>query len=164
MKKTVTVTADSAGNVVIPSKNNPEWGNIRVIQQRIVVDNNGFARKKTISALIAGLVGELKSFGWVANQEIEGKVIFKEQLTPFNPKDPERDYKYGGKTGVICTIEGSPIYRKTFYVTDPTATDIQIRNEAGEVVGHDNGDEIRAAHLKLVEEESTKETSELGKM
>ena len=164
MKKTVTVTADAAGNVVIPSKNNPEWGNIRIIQERIVVDNNGFARKKRISALIAGLVIELKSFGWSANQEIEGKIIFKEQLTPFNPKDPERDYKYGGKTGVICTIEGSPIYRKTFYVTDGSAVDVPVRNEAGEVIGHDNGDEIRAAYLKLAEEETSKEGSELNKM
>jgi hypothetical protein len=152
--KKVIVCADPAGNVVVPSKNNPEWGNILVKQERIVVDDNGFARKKTISALIAGLTSELKSFGWVAGQELQGTVIFKEQLKPFNAKDPERDYKVGGATGIICTIEGQPVYRKNFYVTADNAKDVHILDDNGNIVLHDNGHEIRAAYLKLAEEQS----------
>lgn len=153
-KNTVVVTADPAKNVVIPSKNNPEWGHIRVEQDRIVIDDRGFARMKPVSALIPGKITDLKSFGWKADEKIEGMVIFKESLTPFNPKDPERDYKVAGKTGVICTIEGEPIFRKTFYSRDANAKDVQILDAAGNPVSHDNGEEIRAAYLELADKDS----------
>ena len=66
MNSKVKVTADAIGNVVIPSKNNADWGHIRVQQERIVIDERGIARKKTVSALIPGLINDLKSFGWKA--------------------------------------------------------------------------------------------------
>jgi hypothetical protein len=150
---TVVVTADAAKNVVVPSKNNPEWGHIRVIQDRIIVDDRGFARKKGVSALIPGLITDLKSFNWKADQKIKGTVIFKEQLEPFNPKDPDRDYKVAGKTGVVCCIDGQPIYRKTFYYTNSDAKDVHILDEHGNPVSHNNGDAIRAAYAELAEKE-----------
>lgn len=149
MNKKVRVTADAAGNVVIPSKNNAEWGHIRVEQERIVTDDRGFGRLRKITALIPGLVKDLKGFGWKAGQEIEGKIIFKEQLTPFNTKDPERDYKMAGKTGIPCCIDGEPIYRKTFYKEDERAKDVQITDADGNVIPHTNGDEIRKAYEEL---------------
>lgn len=163
MDSKVKVTADAAGNVVVPSKNNPEWGHIRVEQLRIVVDDRGFARRKRVSALIPGLIEDLKSFGWKAGQEVEGTIIFKEQLDPFNPKDPERDYKIAGKTGVVCCIDGQPIYRKTFYSKDKSAKDVHILDEAGNPVSHNNGDAIRAAYAELAEKEKA-EAGNLGNM
>ena len=71
MNSKVKVTADDAGNVIIPSQSNPEWGYIRVIQDRMFIDDNGFARKKTLSALIPGLVTDLKGFDWKNNQEVK---------------------------------------------------------------------------------------------
>jgi len=161
---TVVVTADAAKNVVVPSKNNPDWGHIRVEQDRIVIDDRGFGRKKRVSALIPGLIGDLKSFGWKADEKIEGSIIFKEQLTPFNPKDPERDYKIAGKTGVVCCIDGQPIYRKTFYSKDPNAKDVHILDEQGNPMTHNNGDAIRAAYAELAEKEKAGAKNGLGQM
>lgn len=144
-RKKVVVTADIAGNVIVRSRNNPAFGHIRVEQHRIVVEENGFARMKRISALIPGTIDDLTGFGWTANQEIEGVIVIKEQLKPFNKKDPERDFKIAGKSGIVCTVGDQPIYRKHFYRSDESATDTLIQ--------HDNDDEIRAAYAELAEEE-----------
>lgn len=159
MKKKVRVTADEAGNVVIPSKNNAEWGHIRVEQERIMTDDRGFARLRKISALIPGLVKDLKSFGWKAGQEIGGTIVFKEQLTPFNTKEPARDYKLAGKTGIPCCIDGEPIYRKTFYKEDENAKDVYITDANGNIIQHTNGDAIREAYKKQAEEASGSEAA-----
>lgn len=164
MNSKVKVTADAAGNVVVPSKNNPDWGHIRVEQERMVTDDRGFARNKKVTALIPGLVVDLKRYGWKAGQEVEGTIIFKEQLKPFNAKEPERDYKIAGKTKVVCCIGGEPIYRKTFYKEDPKAKDIHILDEAGNPVTHDNGDAIRAAYKELAEIEAKTAEPNMGSM
>jgi len=143
----VIVTADAAGNVIVPSKNNAEWGHIRVTQDRMVVDDNGFARKKNLSALIVGKISDLKGFGYKKDQEIEGKIVFKESLEPFNTNDPERDYKKAGKTGIICCQDGQPIYRKNFYKQDEESMDV--------CVDHTNGDDIKVAYAALKEAEVT---------
>lgn len=148
----VKVTADAAGNVIVQSKNNSEWGHIRVTQDRMIVDENGFARKKTLSALILGTLSDLKAFGYKKDQEIEGRIIFKESLEPFNTNDPDRDYKIAGKTGIVCCQDGQPIYRKNFYSQDPSAMDVTVE--------HDNGEAIKAAYAELKE----KESSELGQI
>lgn len=141
MNSKVKVTADDLGNVVVVSKNNPEWAHIRVEQSRVVIDDNGFARKRNISALVHGTTDDLKSFGWVKGQELGGKIIFKESLEPFNHAQPERDYKVAGKTGVVCCIDGQPIYRKTFYTLNSTAEDVSI--------AHNNVEDIRAAYASV---------------
>ena len=144
MNSKVKVTADELGNVVVVSKNNPEWAHIRVEQSRVVIDDNGFARKKTISALVHGTTDDLRSFGWVKGQELGGKITFKESLEPFNHSQPERDYKVAGKTGVVCCIDGQPIYRKTFYTLNSSAEDISI--------AHNNVEDIRAAYASVAED------------
>jgi hypothetical protein len=143
MNSRVKVTADELGNVVVVSKNNPEWAHIRVEQSRVVIDDGGFARKKTISALVHGTTDDLRDFGWRAGQELPGTIIFKESLEPFNAKDPERDYKVAGKTGVVCCVDGQPIYRKTFYSTNANAQDT--------AVAHNNVEDIRAAYATAIE-------------
>ena len=153
--KTVKITADNAGNVIIPSSNNPEWGYIRVEQEKVVFDDQGFVRKKKVSALIAGVINDLKCLNWTANQMVEGHVIFKEQLFPFNKKDPERDYKIAGKTGIVCCINNSPIYRKTFYTPLDDPRNTYIIDDFGDICKHTNSDEIKAAYAQLSEEEET---------
>lgn len=155
MNSKVKVTADAAGNVVVPSSNNSEWGHIRVEQTRIVFEESGFARKKSVSALIPGLTEDLKSFGWKAGQEIEGKIIAKESLMPFNPKDPERDYKVAGKTGIVCCIDGQPIYRKTFYTPTESSQDVFILDENGNPISHNNTEAIRVAYAELAATEKS---------
>lgn len=143
MKNQVVVTGDAAGNVIVTSKNNPEYGFIRVEQSRMLVDDRGWARKKTVSALIPGKVEDLQGFDWSAGEVVEGKVVVIESLTPFNEQDPSRDLKIAGDTGVICTVDGNPIYRKTVYSQDANTADTFVK--------HDNVDEIRAAQQVMTE-------------
>lgn len=143
MNSKVKVTADPAGNIIVISNNNPEWGYIRVEQTRMIVDDRGFARRKVVSALITGKVEDLKGFGWSANQEVDGKIIVKERTIPFNTNEPERDYKIAGDTGIVCCYYGEPIYRKAFYTSNLQAHD--------ETVEHTNGEDIKAAYAELAD-------------
>jgi hypothetical protein len=137
MKKSVIVTAIE-GNVINKSKNNPNYGYIRVEQTRMIVDEMGFARKQTLSALISGTIETLESFGWTPGQEIEGTVVVKESMKPFNRSNPDADLKVAGDTNIICSVNGAPIYRKNFYSTSITAEDV--------LIAHTNSAEIKAAY------------------
>ena len=75
-------------------------------------------------------------------------MIVKESLTPFNPNDPERDYKIAGTSGVVCCQEGQPIYRKNFFSLSSGAEDTSIE--------HDNGDDIKAAYAAMSETSALK--------
>ncbi len=142
----VIVTANDAGQVIVRSENNSEWGHIRVEQTSMTVDSNGFGKKSKRSALIPGLVEDLAEFGFTANQSIPGKVIIKESLTPFNKKNPKRDIKIAGDSGVVCCQDGMPIYRKSIFTTDLSKQD--------DLVSHTNDDEIKAA--RAAQSESSK--------
>lgn len=147
MNKSVKVTANEAGQVVNVSKNNPDFGYIRVEQEKASFDANGWARLRKVSALIPGSVADLKSFGWIAGQSLAGHIVTVESLEPFNTQNPEKDVKVAGETGIICTVGGNPIYRRSFYTEDMSRTDVTIP--------HDNIEEIKAAYAEL-------ETSEEG--
>lgn len=135
----VKVTANKEGHVIVKSGTNAIYGHIRVEQVRMVIDDvTGFAKRKKISALIPGIIDDLKGFGWSDNQEIEGKIRIVEQLYPFNKKDPDRDLKIAGESGIVCCKDGTPIYRKHFYTQNISLNDI---NEL-----HNNEDEILQAY------------------
>jgi len=139
MNSKVTVLADeTTGAVVNQSENNPDYGFIRVQQQRTMIDDNGFLRRKSISALVPGTISELNDAGFFAGQQIDGKIVVEESLEPFNTKTPERDLKVAGETGIVCTLGGLPIYRRTMLSFDATVQDSLIK--------HDNVEELRAAY------------------
>jgi hypothetical protein len=139
MNSKVTVLADeTTGAVVNQSENNADYGFVRVQQQRTMIDDNGFLRRKSISALVPGTIAELNDAGFYAGQQIDGKIVVEESLEPFNTKTPERDLKVAGETGVVCTLGGLPIYRRTLLSFDATAADTLIK--------HDNVEELRAAY------------------
>ena len=139
MNSKVTVLSDeTTGAVVNVSENNSDYGFIRVQQQRTMIDDNGFLRRKSISALVPGTVSELTDAGFYAGQQLDGKIVVEEALEPFNTKTPERDLKIAGETGIVCTIGGLPIYRRTMLPFDNTSSDSLIK--------HDNIDELRAAY------------------
>lgn len=137
MESKVKVTADKAGSIISVSKNNPEWGHIRVEQTRMQLDDKGFARATRLSALIPGTVEHLSAFGFTEGQELSGRIYVKEQTTPFNEKAPEKDVKVAGTTGVICKFGEAPIFRKNFYSEDSAKVD--------ETLEHTNTEEIAAA-------------------
>ena len=138
MNSKVIVLADETGAVVNVSENNPEYGYVRVKQTRTMIDDNGFARRKSITALMPGLLEDLNDMGLFAGQQLEGKIVIDEALTPFNKKNPTRDLKIAGETGIVCTLGGLPIYRRTKFTFNTAAVDV--------VVDHDNVDELRAAY------------------
>ena len=124
----VSVTANLDGRVVVPTGEN--FGYIRVEQTTDVFTDRGFAVKKTVSALIFGNHDVLSSFGWRDGQELEGKIVIKESLIPFNKKEPSKDFKVAGASNIPCTKGGKNIYRRAVYTTNISAVD--------ELIAHDN--------------------------
>lgn len=141
------VSANEAGQVITASKNNPEYGFI-VVKQETSVFENGWMRRAVRSALISGNVADLKSAGFYAGQELDGKIIVKESLTPFNDVNPERDLKIAGDTGITCTFEGQPIYRVTEFTSNLDAKDVLIE--------HDNKEAIQAKYAEMKAQEAGK--------
>lgn len=131
----VVVTADANGNVIGVSKNNPEYGYVRVEQTATQINDQGWLRTSKRSALIKGLVKDLVEAGLRAGKELSGKIVIQESLEPFNAQNPDRDLKVAGDTGVICRIDDQPIYRQAFYTTNDSAQD--------QLIMHTNVEEIR---------------------
>lgn len=130
MNTKVTVKANKQGELITQSPRNPYWGWIRLVQTRDIINREtGIVKSLFCSALVKGKLRDLENLGWKIGQELEGKIIFRDSLTPYNQKNPEKDYKTAGKTGVICTVKGRPIYRRYFYTTNPNAVDRLIQHD-----------------------------------
>jgi hypothetical protein len=139
MNSTVKVVADATtGAVVRVSENNPDFASVRVEQTRMVIGNNNFIERKTVSALLQGSTTDLSLMGFYAGQELPGTIVIEESLAPFNKKNPERDLKIAGETGIICSVGGQPIYRRAVFSTASNATDTLIK--------HDNVEQLRSAY------------------
>lgn len=134
----VTVASDSLQNVINVSEN-PEYGFIRVVQ-KLPKFVNGWIKFEVRSALIHGTIEDLKMLDYRKDQVLQGKIVVKESLKPFNEKNPDRNLKIAGKTGVILRVDDQPIYRQTFYTTNMDEKDELIqhdedcRNEIKEVM------------------------------
>lgn len=135
MYSKVVVKADENGNTIGVFKNNPEYGYIRVEQVAPVISDTGWLKTSKRSSFIKGKIEDLQNLNYSANQELPGKIVVIESLTPFTMDNPDRDLKIAGDTGVICRYDDQPIYRKSFYTTNTKVED--------EVVHHTNADEIR---------------------
>ena len=134
----VTVAQDELGNSIRVSKNNPEFGHVRLVQEKVGFGTGGWVKKSTRSTLIHGTVEDLQAVGLGESKELPGNIVIREQLEPFSSNDPDRDYKIAGDTGIICCRDGEPIYRKAFYSMDPTEQDV--------LIAHTNGNAIREAN------------------
>lgn len=132
---TANVAADKNGNVIGISQKNPEYGYIRVEQQTVQINDQGWLRNSKRSALIKGKVEDLMDCNYKEGTQIPGKIVVRESLTPFNPENPDRDLKVAGDTGVICRINDEPIYRQSFFTSNQAAQD--------ELISHTNSEEIR---------------------
>lgn len=153
MQNKVQIIPDELGNVIRMS-NNPEFGYVRLSQNSHKI-TNGFVKKIPLTTLLHGELESLRAMDIQNKTEITGKIIVKEQLTPFSADDSDRDYKLAGKTGIICCVHGEPIYRKTFFTEDVTAENI--------LLDHTNGDAIREANngpvdSKMLKVKKTKPT------
>lgn len=151
----VTVLADDMGCVIRVSQSNPEYGFIRLQQQRVQFTSGGWVKSTNVSTLLHGKVEDLESLNFQANQEIAGKIVIKEQTEPFNPNNPDRDLKYAGDTGVICCAYGEPIYRKTFFTTNTEEGDVLIAHTNSDAIREANG--ISVETIESVEEPEAEE-------
>lgn len=141
MDNKVYVTADALGNVIGVSPNNPDYGWIRVETIVNEIKEGGWFKLVKRSALIKGLLEDLKQADYQEGDEISGKIIVKEQLVPFYDENPDKHLKIAGDTGVICSYQGSPIFRDSFFTNNPHAED--------EFIQHDNQEEIRTAQSAM---------------
>lgn len=135
----VIIVGDATGNVINISEN-PEFGYLRLKQETMKIGRGGWLRFENRSTLIHGTVADLQKADYRANQKLPGKIVVVESLVPFNEKNPDRDLKVAGKTGVVLRVNDQPIYRQSFYTTDENATDeliqhdMDCRNEIKEVM------------------------------
>lgn len=134
MTSQVIVTADESGNVINVSKN-PDYGYIRVQQIKREINSSGWLRFSTRSCLIHGLMKDLTSSNFKEGDVLPGKIVVKESLTPFDSKNPDRDLKIAGDSGVVCRFSDQPIYRQTMYTEDLMEQDVFIQ--------HTNSEEIK---------------------
>jgi len=149
----VTIVADDNGNIIRQSKNNPEYGFVRVTQDAVTFGANGWVNKKSRSALILGKMEDLADIGLDKMTTLPGKIVVKESTEPFSATDPDRDLKVAGETGIICcTADGEPIYRTSFY----DASGLQEDN----LIPHANGDAIREANAGGVKAKPAKAKTE----
>jgi len=137
MDSKVKVVADATTNLVINQSANPLFGYVRVVQNRVVIDDNSFMKRKEFSALIHGPIEDLQAVGYKEGMELPGKIIAEESLEPFNKKGPNKP-KTAGDTNVICSLGGFPIYRRTKYTDKVNSEDI--------LIAHDNKAEVKAAY------------------
>lgn len=141
----VTIVADDNGNVIRVSKNNPEFGHIRLVQNRTAIGTGNWVKKQNRSTLIHGTVEDLQDMGLNEAKTLPGHIVVREQFEPFQEKDGDRDLKVAGETGIVCvginpeTGEvDAPIYRKSFYSMDMNENDV--------LIAHTNGNAIREAN------------------
>ena len=127
----------TTGAVINTSVNNPEWGYIKIEQSVNQYDDNGFLRRKKLFAIISASLYDLQDVGYYAGQILDGRIVTQESTTPFNKKHPERDIKVAGDTGIVCRVDGNPIYRRTIYTEKDNVKDTYI--------AHDNIEELRRA-------------------
>ena len=136
--QSVTIVPDEQGNAIRVSKTNAEYAHIRLVQQKVFFNTQGWVDNKSRSTLVHGKLEDLKAMGFEPGQELSGNIVIREQTEPFNSSNPDRDLKKAGDTGIICCAHGEPIYRRTFYDASGKEQDV--------LVAHTNGDAIREAN------------------
>ena len=87
----INVVADDMGNIIRVSKNNSEYGHIRLEQRQVTFNTQGWVQNKTRSTLIQGKLDDLNELGINEDTVLSGNIVILEQTSPFNAKDPERD-------------------------------------------------------------------------
>jgi hypothetical protein len=139
MNSKVLVVGDSTtGSAIVVSPKNPEWGYVKLQQSKVSVDDNGFLRRNVLTALIKAPVDILKEMNYYHGQVLNGTLVIEESLEPFNKKDPNRDLKVAGATGIVCKLDDQPIYRRVIYRDNP--------NAANKTIEHNNKEELREAY------------------
>jgi hypothetical protein len=144
-----TVIPTDAGMVVRVNKENKAFGHIVLKHARLEFSENGFMDEKFVTCLVKGPIEVLSRMNWKPWQELPGKIVISESLTPFRDKSFEYDIKMSNREdGVILRVDDEPIFRRTYYSRSESREDVLIQ--------HTNTDEVRAhiaARADVVREE-----------
>lgn len=158
---TVYVAGDDMGNIITVSSNNSDYGWITLKQDALDL-TNGWANKKTRSAIIMGLVNVLEDFNLTHGEVLPGKIVVREQTEPFST--PDRDVKRAGAEGpVLKDADGNTIYRKTFFI-DQATIDANPAQGVDTMISHANAEEVREynASQRNLTKVSADQTAELA--
>ena len=139
----VKVVPNVDGSLISTSPSNAAWGWYKVEQERMTINEEGVARMEKLSAIVQGWMKDISGLKWTLGMNLPGKIIIRESLTPFNKRNPEKDLKIAGKSGVICKVNDQPIYRRYFYNQNSQAEDV--------LIAHNNKEEIKLAYAALQE-------------
>ena len=122
-------------------------------------------KRSTRSTLIHGTVEDLEATGLASKKELAGQIVIREQFEPFNEKNPDRDLKIAGDTGIVLIGTNpetgemdAPIYRKTFYSMDSDEQDTLVTHTNSNAIREANGLEPKKATIS--KDELDKVTSE----
>ncbi len=130
----VTVIESNNGSAINVNPNNPEYGYIRVGQTLSKFNQDGWLQSENRYFLLKGKLDELQNSGMTAGHTLPGKLVRQESLEPF---DSYSQPKVAGDSGVVCTVNGQPIYSRVVYDASGTMEDT--------LIAHDNKEEIVAA-------------------
>lgn len=130
----VTVIKTANGSAINVNPNNPEFGYIRVGQTLSKFNQDGWLQEENRYFLLKGKIEQLQNSGMEAGHTLPGKLVRQESLEPF---DDYSTPKVAGDSGVVCKLEGQPIYSRIVYDATGTVQDTLIQ--------HDNKEEIIAA-------------------
>ena len=130
----VTVLTTKDGSTINVNANNPEYGYIRVGQSQTKFNQDGWLSSESRYFLLKGKLDQLQNSGLSAGATLPGKLVRQESFEPF---DSYSQPKVAGETGVICSVNGQPIYSRVVYDASGTIQDT--------LIAHDNKEEIVAA-------------------
>jgi len=137
-KSEVTIVPNKMGAKIRVSANNADYAHVLLKQEKTIISTTGWVKPIKVHALLHGKLEDIQDIGIADTVTLPGQIVVREQLVPFSTSNPERDYKYAGKTGIVCCKDGEPIYRQCFYDATMMMSD--------ELISHTNGDDIKIAN------------------
>ena len=130
----VKIIANEDGQIVNVNSNSPEYGYVRIGQTISKFNPDGWISTEERYFLLKGKLEALQNSGLDSNSVLPGKLIRQESLEPF---DDYSQPKVAGTSGVVCKLNGQPIYSRVVWDQTGTAHDV--------LIAHDNKEEIIAS-------------------
>jgi len=116
------VAHPETGAVITVSKNNSQYGTIRLDSENVSLEG-GFMNKSKRTAFIRGKVEDLQSLGYKAGQTLGGKIMKKESFSPFYEGQKP---KVNPSNGEIILTNGEETFLDYTYTSNANALDIWV--------------------------------------
>lgn len=117
------------GTVVTPRDSNPEYGAVRIDEEKTTIVNN-FVNKSRRTAFLGGSTADLNAMNFKDGQIIAGTIVKQESFEPFfEGQSP----KINPSTNEVVLKDGRPTFLNYIYSTDATALDQWVGNTSEEV-------------------------------